>query len=476
MQLIEIGDLSLSSTYSTRNRALFEAIRQKVISGLWTPKGKLPSTRLLASNLNLSRNTVISAYEQLVDEGYIESRPSVGFFVTSELPDDFISCRASITCSARTDKNMSATHNRYRPGVPDIEHFPYEKWQRLLQLHGARTCLSGVCDIQGNYELRFALSQYLASSRSVACNPNNIIITSGSQQSFLIALIVLNLAGKKVLMETPGYRHMNELLSVFQCQVVDMPVMKTSGLELSKIDWVAAKAMYVSPSNQFPLGVSLGRDERIALLQQAERNQTCIIEDDYDSEFQFGQRPNSSLQGLVEEVAPNAQVFYVGTLSKVMFNSVRLGYMVVPESWVDACNRVKSAVSGPTMELSQAALADFISQGDLVRHIRKMRQLYKERYLLLCQQIKKHFDGKLTVVSQAAGIHLLVTWTGRLSEQEFVNTAKKLGMMLNALSDYESVSYENRDYHGVLIGFGCIKIEDIESDIKRLANRLVERI
>lgn len=481
MLIIDVGDLVLSCRVGTKQQALFNAIQDKIVSGLWPKSGQLPSTRRLSQELGLSRNTVVLCYEQLMAEGYIESRRGSGFYVTLSLPEQhiFVECLKGIEGADQANKTAfipapsPVTINApFSPGIPDLRQFPYKKWQKLLQRHGARQTLLGNQELQGSLELRMALVDYLASSRSVSSSADRIIITSGAQQALSIAALAALKPGDAIMLESPGYTQMRKVAALFKLNLTMAQVYEKSGLDIDSVLNSDAKALYLTPSNQYPLGTTLNIEQRIQLIEWAQQRQAWIIEDDYDSEFQFAHQPYPSMQGLASRLGCHDRVFYIGSLSKVMFNGLRIGYMIVPTEQVKQCLAIKDALSGDTPAHAQAALADFIQEGDLLRHIRKMRRLYKAKYGVMMQAIDSSFQSDVEVISQAAGLHVTVKWWGRITEDEWAQRAAKLGIVIRPLSYYEPKEHNNlnpRDWNGVVLGFGNIALEDISIKIDRLA-------
>ncbi|WP_159651345.1 MocR-like pyridoxine biosynthesis transcription factor PdxR [Vibrio atypicus] len=478
MTPIDIGDLSLSNNKGTLQEQLFHAIRGKIVAGLWPLGGKLPSTRKLASELSLSRNTVIGAYEQLVTEGYLESRQGSGFYVSVELPEHYLSS-SNLTLEDRFDSDpveTSAFHlnKSFAPGVPDLAQFPMEKWQRMLLRHMGRTSLLGNQNVQGSMALRSALAGYLASSRSVSCSPQRIIITSGAQQALFIALNAILTRDDTVLMEQPGYAQMSKIINLQGFKFAPLTVREKFGIDLQQAMNSNAKAMYITPSNQYPMGTTLTTEQRLNLIEWAAENKRWIIEDDYDSEFQFAHRPYTSLQGLANEIGFDQQVIYVGSFSKVMFNGLRLGYLVVPETLLESCLAIKDATSGDSPTHTQEALTDFIREGDLLRHIRKMRRLYKQKHQRMTEAICEHFADRVEVISQPAGLHITLKWQGRVDEDQWVEKALQSGIVMRAMNYYENnpETYESQNQRGwgsVVLGFGNVELEKIEPNICKIA-------
>ncbi|BBM67038.1 GntR family transcriptional regulator [Vibrio alfacsensis] len=471
--LIDIGDLHLNHGDGTRQQALFFAIREKIVKGLWVKNGKLPSTRKLSQELNISRNTVIAAYEQLVAEGYLNSQKGSGYYVAVDLPDLYLSDRRSLepqqTQTVLALKHDFDVNRAFAPGIPDLAMFPSSQWQKCLSRHLSRPCLLGNQDIQGSKALRSALADYLASSRSVNCTPERIIITSGAQQALSIASMVVLKQGDKVLMEQPGYAQMRKLIQFLNYQFEPLLVQEKVGFDVDDVTLSDADALYITPSNQYPMGTTLNTEERGRIINWAVKQSRWIIEDDYDSEFQFAHRPYTSLQGLAAQMGRDDRVLYVGSFSKIMFNGLRLGYLVVPESLVDDCLVIKDALSGDSPAHTQEALADFIVDGGLLRHIRKMRRLYKMKHEEMCLAIEKHFAGKVRVISQAAGLHITLKWQSGLDEHEWALRAKAEGIVLRPISYYEHSDFRTRDWQGAVLGYGNVSLEEIDSLIMRLS-------
>ncbi|TVU61095.1 PLP-dependent aminotransferase family protein [Vibrio atlanticus] len=492
MQPIDVGDLQLDEQHDTRQTALFHAIREKIVHDLWSKGCKLPSTRKLAVELSVSRNTVIYAYEQLVTEGYIESKQGSGFYVSVEQPEHFLSLshlskpmpldtQVTLDAQPNTKVNKDASQSsgiravpndinrNFAPGVPDLDAFPFAKWQRLLQRHSTRQNIAGNQDVQGSLALREALSGYLASSRSVRCHADRIIITAGAQQAISIGLMATLRMGDKILMEEPGYRQVHKIVDLLKLELDGVSVREKVGLDIEKILACDAKALYVTPSNQYPMGTTLNTEQRLKLIDWANKHQSWIIEDDYDSEFQFAHRPYTSMQGLAGKLGFDDRIIYVGSMSKVMFNGLRLGYLVVPAQLVAKCLEIKDALSGDTASHTQEALADFVREGDLLRHIRKMRRSYKLKHEAMIEAIKSEFHDDLEVISQAAGLHVTVKWYQGISEQEWSRRAEQENIVIRPFDFYEYGSSTARDWNAVVLGFGNIRLNDVKPKIKEIA-------
>ncbi|MGF1909923.1 PLP-dependent aminotransferase family protein [Vibrio kasasachensis] len=466
---IDVGDLYLKQTKGTLQQQLFHAIRDKIVRGLWPLQGKLPSTRKLSIELRLSRNTVTAAYEQLTHEGYIESKKSSGFYVCIELPERYLP-DASIN-SAPNKRDSTEDHNRsFAPGVPDLVLFPLKKWQRYLQNHASRPAILGNGDIQGSLELRIALANYLSSSRSVVCEPSRVIITSGAQQALSIAAMATLNQNDTLLLEYPGYVQMDKVAKLLKIRKSHIDVQPFLGLDIGKILNSHAKALYVTPSNQYPMGTTINSEQRLKLIEWASQNESWIIEDDYDSEFQFSHRPYTSMQGLAAQLGLDRHVIYIGSLSKVMFNGLRMGYMVVPQKLVERCNTIKDALGGDSPAHAQHALADFIAEGELLRHIRKMRRLYKEKHQTMVKAIEHHFGREAEIISQPGGLHVTLRWYGGVDEETLRHRALAKNLIVRSLKYYQPDGKQGRKWNGLVLGFGNTPLAELETKIAVLAH------
>ncbi|WP_246201137.1 PLP-dependent aminotransferase family protein [Vibrio ziniensis] len=474
MQPIDSGDLVLFVDKSPKQENLFHAIREKIVKQLWHKGGKLPSTRKLAEELNLGRNTVTAAYEQLVAEGYLESRTGSGFYVAVELPDHYLPTSKPTKHKEQTQtvqiQKVEPNNTAFAPGVPDLQQFPIAKWNKHLQVHSTRHSLLGNKGTQGDAELRLALSDYLATSRSVHCDADRIIITSGAQQALMITLMAVMEPNDSVLMEQPGYSKMRKIIELLKYQFEPVHVNEYVGFDIERIFKSKARALYITPSNQYPMGTTLNTEQRLKLIEWANQGNHWIIEDDYDSEFQFAHRPYTSLQGLSAEIHADSRVIYVGSFSKTMFNSLRMGYLIVPQALVDRCLAIKDALTGDSPAHIQSALADFIKSGDFLRHIRKMRRLYKDKHQQMMSSIQKHFAKDVEIISQAAGLHVTLKWVEGIDEVTLSLAALNDGIVVRPLSYYENPEFKQREWQGAVLGFGNISIDKIDEKIKRIAD------
>lgn len=478
------------------HRQLYEELRRAILSCRLKPGERLPSTRALANSLGVSRATVTLGYEQLIAEGYLEAIIGSGTRVCVQLPDDLLrtvpfnqpqtesfalngSKARGIKLSAYgeylddskplegVDPDLPIS---FKTGRPALEEFPMAEWRRLLLRH-CRTASARLLDyapeMRGDPQLRAAICSYLGRSRAVRCSVDQIIIINGSQQAIDLVTKILIERGDTVAVENPGYLGARRAFLSQGAKLVPIPV-DESGIVVETLDSKAAakaKLVYVTPSHQFPTGAMLPLQRRLELLQWAERRGAVIIEDDYDSEFRFGSRPVPALQGLSD----GNNVIYVGTFSKVLFPSLRIGYMVVPESLVRVFTRARWIADRQTPTLEQLVLADFLNEGHLERHLRRMRTLYDKRRQALIRTLKLNFEDRVEVLGENAGLHLMARLRTNFSDEEVVLRAAEVGVGLLSAKIYYLHEAQSGEF---VFGYGGLSERRISEGIKRLAKAL----
>lgn len=464
---------------------IYEAFRARVIRGELRPGQHVPSTRQLACELQVSRFPVLNAYAQLLAEGYFESRVGAGTFIASSLPEEPGSRNRKPAVSPATGlrttaARASALPSYVRPtsgerlgyfqvGHPELETFPLKVWSKLAarRSRGMRPGELQYGDVMGLAELRSAIAVYLRTSRGVRCEVDQIMIVGGSQQALDVTVRVLLDPGAPVWVEEPGYWLVHHVLKAAGCRAVPVPVGPegldvSAGIELSP----EARAAFVAPSHQYPLGVTMSAACRFRLLEWAQSAGSWIVEDDYDSEYRYGSPPISSLQGL----DINSRVIYVGTFSKVLFPALRLGYVVIPPDLVDRFAAIRQAMDLCPSSFNQAVLTDFIREGHFARHIRRMRQVYAERRRVLAQEIERELGHLCMIVGGEAGMHLTVLVNGEISDTEIAAKAAGRELRLSALS----LSYAGpAPRSGFVLGFGNTPASAIPGAV-RILKRLIE--
>lgn len=456
------------------NRSLYDMLRTVVLEGSLAPGQRLPATRDLARELELSRNTVTHAYDQLVAEGYLRALTGSGTYVSDSLPESALLARDahspmvaryrppySVALSLRgqtlvSSARASSPHwGAFVPGVPDVTAFPHDKFNQLLTR--ARRSLPPAWRSYnsggGHPGLRQTLAAYLRQSRSVNCEPDQIVITEGIHQGIDLVSRLMADPGDRVWVEEPGYWGLRSLLQINGLEPQGLPV-DADGLVTNAADWQSPpRLIFVTPSHQYPLGSVMSLGRRLQLLDQAARHGSWIIEDDYDSEFRYEGHPIPSLQGLV----PDAPVIYAGTFSKTAFPALRLAYLVLPRALADAFRRAYPQLYRQGQMSTQIAMAEFIDQGYFAAHIRRMRLVYAERRQMLRHLILQRLGpGHIHPHDSTAGLHLVMNLPHGVSDREVVQRSAEEGVVVRALSDYYLNPYCPQ---GLLLGFACVPRE-----------------
>ena len=467
------------------HRQIYDAYRGAIIDGRLRPQQRIPSSRGLASELGVSRFPVLNAYAQLLAEGYLESRVGAGTVVSSSLPEQMTSCapvgvpfatsrsgpRPVVRRSFLPREESSAPWlqgwGAFGVGQVAVDQFPVHIWSSLV----ARRCRSmdtrsfHYGDPMGSKALRETLASYLRTARSLRCETEQVMITSGSQQALEVSARVLLDSRNSVWIEEPGYRLAREVFALTGCHLVPVPV-DQEGLDVGAgvKRCHQARTVFVTPSHQFPLGVTMSAARRFQLLDWAQRAGSWIIEDDYDAEYRYESLPIASLQGL----DANGRVIYIGTFSKVLFPSLRLGYVVIPPDLVEHFQAIRRAMDLGPPTLYQEVLADFIAEGHFARHIRRMRVLYRERRRVLVDSIDKELGSTVNVLGDEAGMHLAVTLPNQCRDTEIAERAARQNLRIWPLSN----SYLCGARPGFILGFGSASVEEIPAAVRKLRKLL----
>jgi GntR family transcriptional regulator/MocR family aminotransferase len=490
------------------HRQLYERYREAILEGRLRTGERLPSTRGLARELGVSRMPVLQAFEQLLAEGYFEARVGAGTFVAVSLPDlaprapergDGANPRATRRTLARRIAAMPPWERApwlrgvgpFRVSQPAVESFPLALWASLLARHSRNPPASQLlyADPLGFRPFREALAAYLRSARAVRCEPEQILVVSGSQQALDLAARVLLDPGDSVWMEEPGYGGARDAFALAGARLVPVPV-DGEGLDVAagRLLEGQARAAYVTPSHQYPLGATLSATRRLQLLDWAQRSGSWIIEDDYDSEYRYESPPVAALQGLDRD----GRVIYIGTLSKVLFPALRVGYMVLPPDLVPRFAAVREAMDVFPATLYQAALADFLGEGHFARHLRRMRLLYRERRDALVEALRGELSAELEVLDGQAGLHLVATFRpgasgteglAERSDRELAERAAREKLWLMPLSTCYLGSPGGGDgmrepsgvAEGFILGYGATAREEMDEAVRRLKSVLRAR-
>ncbi|TCK38188.1 GntR family transcriptional regulator [Paraburkholderia sp. BL8N3] len=459
-------------------RQLHGLLQHAILSRELPAGTKVPSSRLLAAELGVGRNTVTQVYEQLALEGYVSSATGRGTFVADSAPDEIVFDEAPArieaapaVLSARGERLIEGAGvskrqgGAFMPGVPDVSRFPARVWSRLHAKYWRRLRpdLLTYAPGGGLASLRHALADYLRTSRSVRCSPEQIIVTTGIHQSIDLAVRLLSDAGDTIWTEDPCYWGVRSVLTVSGLDLKAIPV-DEEGIAPSADDLAnPPKLMLVTPSHQYPLGMVMSLARRRMLLEYARQHRCWVIEDDYDSEFRYGSRPLASLQGL--DTA--GQVIYVGSFGKTLFPGLRIGYIVVPEALSASFATASAELYREGQLLQQAVLAEFIAEGHFTSHIRRMRALYGQRRELMLATIAKRYGDRLAIVGGDAGLHLVLRLPDGVDDRAVASEALAENIVVRPLSGY----FARRDNagSGLLIGYACVPDEDIEPAFETLA-------
>ena len=453
---------------------IYRQIRRAIADGRLRPGDCLPASRDLARSLQVSRTTVTVAYDRLAGEGFLTSRIGAGTFVG----DHFAPSRAR----SRSVPTEGVLHPRplwdsiklshafakpaefdFRTGLPDASLFPHEAWRRLLNRElRAQVASAAVYDESGGHRgLREAIARHAGVSRGLQVSPGDVTITNGAQQALDLIGRALVAPGDRVAVEDPGYAPPRYLFSSLGARVQGVPV-DDEGIV---VDAIArdTRLVYVTPSHQYPLSVTMSLPRRLALLEWAARNNAAIIEDDYDSEFRFDERPLEPLQTL----DTSGRVVYVGSFSKTLLPALRLGFLVTPGCCTAAVHKAKYVSDWHTSTLIQAVLARFIDDGGFARHLRKVGRVYAERRALIANILKRDLAEHLMIVPSVAGLH--ITTLARKASTEQINAAfdcaAEQGIQLQRLAKFY---FEQPARAGLLFGYGAIPTANIPQALRKL--------
>lgn len=452
-------------------RSVHGQLRAAILDGRLQPDTRLPSTRGFAAAVGVSRNTALAIYDLLLSEGYLVVRPGSGTYVAP------ITLRSSQSPAAGPDSRLNEAWRQarptlpavdgafdfdFRPGLPDKSAFPLPVWRRL-SARGLRdwSKMPSVYDHpQGRLALRTAIAKHVSFARAVSCSPEQIVVTAGAQQAFdLLARILVTPGRTVVAVEDPGYPPLRNAFTAAGARVAAVPV-DAEGLRVDCLP-ADARVICVTPSHQFPLGLTLSAQRRVALLEWAQERGAVVVEDDYDGEFRLSGRPLDALQTL----DGSGSVCYVGTFSKSLFPELRLGFVVAPPWALAALVAAKGCADWHCPTPSQDTLAAFIDEGHLARHVRKMGKIYAERRAALLRALSQHGGDRLQPVGDAVGLHLAVELPPDISASELVTSAAADGIQISALERY---ALGKPAPNGLVLGYGMIPSERIDAAVERL--------
>jgi len=459
-------------------RWLYAALRDEILEGRLRPGARLPGTRDLAAQYGLARGTIVSAFEQLKSEGYVDGSVGSGTYVSRVLPDELLKAPRSQPLVHMPPKRQLSNYAKrlpaaspvnasapraFRTDIPAIDLFPTTLWTQIASRRLRRLSASMLLgsDPLGYKPLRIAIADYLTASRGVKCDAAQIAVISGVQDALdLVARLALD-RGDRVCMEDPGYQGAAAIFESAGAKVCAVPL-DDQGMRVPGAKLRGARLIYVTPGHQFPMGVTMTLARRLELLEWARGAGALIFEDDYDSEYRYSARPVPSLQGL----DPDGQVLFFGTFSKVLFPSLRIAYLVIPHDLVDRFAAVLAMTRRHAPLLDQAVLSDFIAEGHFGRHLRRMRQIYAERLAVLLDHARRRLVGLLEVSDIEAGLQTTGWLRNGISARDAAHAALARGVEVTPLSGY---ARRPMPREGLQLGFAAVDAREIGRGVRELA-------
>src|SRR5258708_2798786 len=490
------ADIALNRAVSMPlHRQLYDRLRHAILSGQLQPGQRLPSTRILASELGISRNTASNAYEQLYAEGYLERKVGQGTRVTCDLPETFFIPGATPQKKTAPDESTHAPFSlshlvadvtrqapvlstltsprpdaprAFRTGVPELRAFPFQQWSQVAS-HCVRSTLRNVADYQevaGYSPLHEALASHASITRGVHCQAEQVLLVPGAQSALDLAARLLLNPGELAWIEDPGYPGAQRALRNAGAQLAPIPVTSEGmNVEVGQERYPQARLAFVTPSHQFPASVTMNLSRRFALLQWANQANAWILEDDYDSDYRFSGRPLDALQGL-----DTAQrVIYIGTFSKVLFPALRIGYLIVPPQLIAPFTNLCSCTHMHVPILEQLILEAFITKGYFLRHIRHMREIYAARRAILVELLQQELGDLVEVQPPQAGLHLVCWFPPEMDDQRISQRAGARGLEVMPLSRLALGSLQRG---GLVLGYGVVNEQEIQAGVHQLAHVL----
>lgn len=466
-------------------RWLYGALRREILEGRLRPGTRLPATRDLAREHGLSRGTIVTAFEELKSEGYIEGSTGSGTYVSKVLPEELLEVRrkgarkdslqrperkfSGYGSSIRMFPGLSGRAPRaFRSNLPAVDEFPVTLWAQIAnrKLRRAPAAMLMGGEAAGYKPLREAIAAYVSRSRGVVCTAAQVVVLSGVQEALDLAVRLFLDHGDRVLMEDPGYVGAARIFEAMGAKMVSLGI-DEQGAKLPDAG-ETARLVYVTPAHQAPLGVTMSLARRLELLEWAKRTGALIFEDDYDGEYRYSGRPVPALQGLDR----SGVVLFAGSFSKVLFPSLRLGYLIVPEDLVERFAAAKSILNRHTPLLEQTVLCEFIDAGHFGRHLRRMREMYSERLGVLLEEGKKRLGGALEISEIEAGLQTM-GWLAKGFEGRAVKSAAAArGVEVIPLAEFYRSTQEKLERDGLQIGFAAIGTREIRRGVEELARVL----
>lgn len=451
-------------------RQIYKQLRTKILNGELSAGYRLPSTRSLAEDLEVSRNVVLEAYDQLLAEGYLEGQQGAGTFVAEGA---YLKKKDKIATFIKDDSTSKKNNNSiidFRSGIPALDLFPRKQWGQLAKSVSIETdhSLFGYDSPEGRIELRSVLSDYLLRTRGVECHPDQLVITTGATQALtLIAKLLISL-NDKVIIEDPITHEIQTIFQSYGASLLPIRVDK-NGMDTSQFPHgIKTAFIFVTPSHQFPMGGTLPIQRRIQLIEYARKMDSYIVEDDYDSEFRYEGPPVSSLQGLEPE-----RTIYIGTFSKILSPALRLGYLILPPTLIKRCRELKHFSDLHTPSLEQLTLSLFIREGFLEKHIFRMKKVYRKRRDFLKEQLYNEFGDKVKIHGDSTGLHLIAEFDGIHFTDILLSKIHDDGIKVYPVESHtiNKGLYSNH----IILGFGNLDEVKIAKGVAKLKKSLLTK-
>jgi GntR family transcriptional regulator / MocR family aminotransferase len=441
-------------------------IKERIISQEFAEGEILPSVRKLSVDLNVSRKTVSDAYDLLISEGYIESRDRIGYFVCGLYRDTADRSKRNFQDhSLPTTRDNSFLYD-FHTGRLDEGSFPAALWMKMEQeaLRDSQISMAQYTDPQGEVSLRNALCSYLLKSRGVTCNSDRIIITSGLKESLDLVSDLISDRVNTIAIEDPGYR-IPYLVFERKFKIVSVPL-DESGMKINRLIKSKAQVVYFTPSHQAPMGMVMDIKRRNEIIEWAKSANAFLIEDDYDAELRYNSLPVPALQGMF----PDGNIFYTGSVSKVLSPAIRLGYLIIPESIKEKYKEYARQYTSSVSLLTQAAMTRIIEKGHWDKHILKMRVIYKKKHDLLIQSVQRYMSDQVEITGQGAGLHIILKLRNPYLETDIIQAALDRNIHVRPLSaGYRS----SKGFNGfIALGFGSIAADELDDAVACLSRAL----
>ncbi|HBE66857.1 MAG TPA: PLP-dependent aminotransferase family protein [Planctomycetaceae bacterium] len=478
---------------------IYESIRQSILAGKLKPGVRLPSSRDLTQQWGVSRTTVVAAIDRLVAEGYLHSVRGSGTFVSDEMSEECLCASVPWTPPGANESQDNPAESRnvlrtsevsdfgaelmsidkvnadtaapeaFCPGEPATDAFPMDVWSKIVRGVWKRVRPVDLTygEPAGQLPLRRSIASYLQRHRGVRCEPRQVMIVGGTQQGVDLVSRLLVSPGDRVLFENPGYVSARDAIEKAAGRIVCMPVDEhgacvSAGTALTP----QAKLAYVTPSHQYPIGATMPIERRLELLAWASDSKAWILEDDYDSEYRYGQQPIPAMQGL----DASGRVIYVGSFSKVVFPALGLGYVIVPPQLVEVFENALRLASRPGSQIDQLVLSEFIREGHFGRHLRRMRRIHAQRRLAFVEGVRSLLSDRLTIIGSQAGLHCAALLKSKKSDVRIVRELGQAGITARALSEYYHPSTPTKDrLKGLVFGFACVAPAQIKKGLAKVA-------